>query len=149
MRRLVPLFCLAMLAVCPAPVPAHAYFCEWLDSLSGPKVRWRHGRSEGLVPDRQARRRHQGRSTKRLATRSEELRLFVTNNRGNILSELRKVTSELNGHGVLLRVNPEIARSLQGEEQSVLRDLERTVGRRIHIKADATLHHRQFDVMAV
>jgi ribonuclease G len=67
----------------------------------------------------------------------------------DILSELRKVTSELNGHGVLLRVNPEIARSLQGEEQSVLRDLERTVGRRIHIKADATLHHEQFDVMAV
>ena len=67
----------------------------------------------------------------------------------DILSELRKVTSELNGHGVLLRVNPEIAKSLQGEEQSVLRDLERTVGRRIHIKADATLHHEQFDVMAV
>ena len=67
----------------------------------------------------------------------------------DILSELRKVTSELNGHGVLLRVNPEIAKSLQGEEQSVLRDLERTVGRRIHIKADTTLHHEQFDVMAV
>ena len=59
------------------------------------------------------------------------------------------MTSELNGHGVLLRVNPEIAKSLQGEEQGVLRDLERTVGRRIHIKADATLHHEQFDVMAV
>jgi hypothetical protein len=37
MRRLVPVFCLAMLAVCLAPVPAHAYFWEWLDSLSGPK----------------------------------------------------------------------------------------------------------------
>jgi ribonuclease G len=67
----------------------------------------------------------------------------------DILSELRKVTSELNGHGVLLRVNPEIAKSLQAEEQGVLRDLERTVGRRIHIKADPTLHHEQFDVMAV
>jgi len=37
MRRLVPVFCLAMLAVCLAPVPAHAYFWEWLDSLSGPR----------------------------------------------------------------------------------------------------------------
>ncbi len=37
MRRLVSAFCLAMLAVCSAPVPAHAYFWEWLDSLSGPK----------------------------------------------------------------------------------------------------------------
>ena len=54
----------------------------------------------------------------------------------DILTELRKVSSELNGHGVLLRVNPEIAKSLQGEEQGVLRDLERAVGRKIHIKAD-------------
>jgi ribonuclease G len=67
----------------------------------------------------------------------------------DILTELKKVSSELNGHGILLRVNPEIARSLQGEEQSVLRDLERAVGRKIHIKPDATLHHEQFDVMAV
>jgi ribonuclease G len=67
----------------------------------------------------------------------------------DILSELRKVSGELNGYGVLLRVNPEIARSLQGEEQGVLRDLERAVGRKIHIKPDAALHHEQFDVMAV
>ena len=67
----------------------------------------------------------------------------------DILSELRKVSGELNGHGVLLRVNPEIAQSLQGEEQGVLRDLERAVGRKIHIKPDSALHHEQFDVMAV
>jgi hypothetical protein len=37
MRRLVTVCSLAMLAVCVSPVPAHAYFWEWLDSLSGPK----------------------------------------------------------------------------------------------------------------
>ena len=67
----------------------------------------------------------------------------------DILTELRKVSTELNGHGVLLRVNPEIAKALQGEELSVLRDLERAVGRKIEIKADVTLHHEQFDVMAI
>lgn len=37
MRRLVTVCSLAMLAVCVSPVPAHAYFWEWLDSLSGPR----------------------------------------------------------------------------------------------------------------
>jgi hypothetical protein len=37
MRRLVTVCLLAMLAVCVSPGPAHAYFWEWLDSLSGPK----------------------------------------------------------------------------------------------------------------
>jgi ribonuclease G len=67
----------------------------------------------------------------------------------DILTELRKVSTELNGHGVLLRVNPEIARALQGEEAGVLRDLERAVGRKIQIKPDVALHHEQFDVMAI
>ena len=66
-----------------------------------------------------------------------------------ILNEMRKVGNDLDGRGVLLRVNPEIAEALQGDERGVLREVERTVGRRIHIKADATLHHEQFDVMAV
>jgi ribonuclease G len=66
-----------------------------------------------------------------------------------ILAEIRKVRSELNGHGIVLRVNPDIARALGGEEQAVLRDLEQTLGRRIQIRSDAQLHHEQFDVMAV
>jgi Rne/Rng family ribonuclease len=67
----------------------------------------------------------------------------------DILTELRKVSTELNGHGVLLRVNPEIAKALHGEELGVLRDLERAVGRKIQIKPDVALHHEQFDVMAI
>lgn len=66
-----------------------------------------------------------------------------------ILSELRKMRGELNGHGVVLRVNPDIARALKEEEQAVLRDLQDWLGKSITIKPDAHLHHEQFDVMAV
>ncbi len=41
-----------------------------------------------------------------------------------ILSEVRKIGADLNGHRLLLRVNPEIARALQEEEADVLRDLK-------------------------
>src|SRR5215468_4749803 len=37
-----------------------------------------------------------------------------------ILSEVRKISGELNGHRVLLRVNPDIARALREEERAVL-----------------------------
>ena len=65
----------------------------------------------------------------------------------DILSEMRKLAGELNGHGVLLRVNPDIARALREEERGVLRELERVLGRRPTLKPDAQLHHEQFDVM--
>ena len=66
-----------------------------------------------------------------------------------ILSEMRKLGGELNGHRVQLRVNPDVARALEKEERGVLRDVERILGRRVTIKADAQLHHEQFDVMTL
>jgi len=66
-----------------------------------------------------------------------------------ILSELRKMRAELNGHSVVLRVNPDIARALKEEEQAVLQDLQDSLGKTITIRPDAHLHHEQFDVMAV
>jgi ribonuclease G len=65
-----------------------------------------------------------------------------------ILTELKKVSREINGGGVVLRVNPDIAKALQDEERDVLKEIERTVGRRVTIKPDALMHHEQFDVMA-
>jgi Rne/Rng family ribonuclease len=67
----------------------------------------------------------------------------------DILTEMKKLSAELNGHGVLLRVNPDIAKALKEGESAVLRDVERAVGRRVTIKPDPALHHEQFDVMAV
>jgi len=66
-----------------------------------------------------------------------------------ILNEVKKVGPDLNGHGLLLRVNPDIARALKEEESAVVQDLKQTTGKNVTIKADAHLHHEQFDVMAV
>jgi ribonuclease G len=66
-----------------------------------------------------------------------------------ILTELRKIGADLDGHGVLLRVNPDIARALKEEESAVLRELQQVLGRPVTIRPDAHLHHEQFDVMAI
>jgi ribonuclease G len=66
-----------------------------------------------------------------------------------ILNEVKKVSPDLNGHRLLLRVNPDIARALKEEEQAVLKDLKQSIGKDVSIKPDVHLHHEQFDVMAV
>src|SRR5262249_24564259 len=66
-----------------------------------------------------------------------------------ILSEVKKVVPELNGHRVLLRVHPDIARALKEEESAVLRDMKSSLGKEITVKSDLQLHHEQFDLMAV
>jgi ribonuclease G len=66
-----------------------------------------------------------------------------------ILSEVKKVGPDLNGHRLLLRVNPDIARALKEEENAVVKDLRNSIGKDVTIKADVHLHHEQFDVMAV
>jgi ribonuclease G len=65
-----------------------------------------------------------------------------------IMTELKKIGSELDGHGVVVRVNPDIARALKEEEPKLLRDLQQTLGKQVTIKPDVHLHHEQFDVMA-
>jgi len=52
-----------------------------------------------------------------------------------ILNEVKKVGPDINGHRLLLRVNPDIARQ--------------SIGKDVTVKADVQLHHEQFDVMAV
>ncbi len=49
-----------------------------------------------------------------------------------ILSEVRKIGPEIDGHGILLRVNPDIARALKEEESAVLRDLRAVTGQGDH-----------------
>jgi ribonuclease G len=66
-----------------------------------------------------------------------------------ILTEMRKVGTDLDGAGVLLRVNPDIARALKEEERGVLRDLRDLLGREVIVKPDVHLHHEQFDVMSI
>jgi ribonuclease G len=66
-----------------------------------------------------------------------------------ILSEMRKIKSDLYGQGVVLRVNPDVARALAEEEKQVLSDLQAALGRKVIIKPDVQLHHEQFDVMTL
>ena len=66
-----------------------------------------------------------------------------------ILAEVKKIGGDMNGHGMVLRVNPEIARALKEEERAVLADLKTALGKDIAIKPDTHLHHEQFDLMAV
>jgi ribonuclease G len=66
-----------------------------------------------------------------------------------ILTEMQKIASELDGQGVVLRVNPDIARALKEEESALFRDMQRTIGKPVTLKPDTHLHHEQFDVMAI
>jgi len=66
-----------------------------------------------------------------------------------ILDEVRKIGAELDGPGLVLRVNPEIAKALRAEEAPVLRELQEAIGKTVTLKPDLHLHHEQFDVMAI
>jgi ribonuclease G len=66
-----------------------------------------------------------------------------------ILSEVKKISADLNGQSLILRVNPDIARALRDEERAVFRDLKQSLGRDIALRPDAQLHHEQFDLMAI
>ncbi len=66
-----------------------------------------------------------------------------------ILAEVKKLGADLNGHSLVLRVNPDIARALKEEESGVLRDLKQALGKDVTVRPDVHLHHEQFDVMAV
>jgi ribonuclease G len=65
-----------------------------------------------------------------------------------IYDEIRKLAPEMGGDGLLLRVNPEVARALMKEEAPVLRDLHRLV-RDIRVQGDPLLHQEQFDVVGL
>ena len=67
----------------------------------------------------------------------------------DILTEVKKVSADLDGYSLVLRVNPEIARALKEESRSVLKELESTVGRPVTVRSDEQLHHEQFDLMAI
>ena len=65
-----------------------------------------------------------------------------------ILIEMKKIAGDIEGQGVILRVNPDIARALKEEESSLLREMQHVLGKSITLKPDTHLHHEQFDLMA-
>ncbi|MEM9592653.1 MAG: Rne/Rng family ribonuclease [Acidobacteriota bacterium] len=61
---------------------------------------------------------------------------------------LRQRARYLEGE-LLLRVHPDVATALQRQEQSILRELEETLGSQILIQSDPSLHHERFDILDV
>ena len=66
-----------------------------------------------------------------------------------ILSEVKKIGSDLNGQRLLLRVNPEIARALKEEERDVMKDLKASLGKDVTVKPDFQLHHEQLSLIHI
>jgi ribonuclease G len=64
-----------------------------------------------------------------------------------IYDEVRKLAADMRGRGLILRVNPEVARALAGSEAAVLRSLSALVGGDIAVQGDPLLHQEQFDVV--
>jgi ribonuclease G len=63
--------------------------------------------------------------------------------------ESRELAVQGESGELLLRVHPDVARALQGEEREVLAELERELGTEFLIQADPSLHHERFDVTGV
>ena len=49
-------------------------------------------------------------------------------------------------HDVMLRVNPEVAKVLKGNNARWLQEMEELTRRTILVKSDALLHPEQFDI---
>jgi ribonuclease G len=64
-----------------------------------------------------------------------------------IYEEIRKLSGDLRGRPLVLRVNPEVARALAEEQADLLRDLTALTAGPITVEGDALLHQEQFDVV--
>jgi ribonuclease G len=64
-----------------------------------------------------------------------------------IHDEINKLSDDLKGQPLVLRVNPAVARGFAGDHASVLRSLESLVGCRVKIQGDPLLHQEQFDLI--
>ncbi|PWT92354.1 MAG: Rne/Rng family ribonuclease [Acidobacteria bacterium] len=65
----------------------------------------------------------------------------------DILNEVKKQALYLEGHEIILRVNPDVADALKDGEKEVLKEMQLFLNRPITIKADTNLHHEQFDLV--
>jgi ribonuclease G len=63
-----------------------------------------------------------------------------------IYVELRKMHKQLEGHQVMLRVNPEVAKGLKENSGRWLSEMEELIGKTIIVKSDPAQHQEQFDI---
>jgi ribonuclease G len=67
----------------------------------------------------------------------------------NLRREVLKLRDRPQLRELLLRVHPDVARALQGEERAILDELERALGSPVLLRADSELHPEHFDVLEV
>jgi ribonuclease G len=65
---------------------------------------------------------------------------------GEILQEAQKVAGALEGDGVTLRVNPEVAKILKSNKNDYLQEIEQVLGRTVLVKSDPMMHQEKFDL---
>jgi len=67
----------------------------------------------------------------------------------NIYREILRESRDMIGVKISLRVNPEIAELLYGEESHIIVAVERVIGRQVVIYPDAKLHMEEFNVFEI
>jgi ribonuclease G len=70
----------------------------------------------------------------------------VTTVCNEIYVEIRKIAKHLERQDVLLRVNPDVAKELKGNNGRLLNEIEELTKRTIIVKSDPALHQEQFDI---
>ncbi len=63
-----------------------------------------------------------------------------------IYVEMRKIAKHLQGEDVMLRVNPDVAKEMKGNNGRLLNEMEELTKRTIIVKSDPALHQEQFDI---
>jgi ribonuclease G len=70
----------------------------------------------------------------------------VTTVCNEIYVEMRKMSKDLEHSDVMLRVNPEVAKSLKANNGKWLNELEELTKKTVIVKSDPALHQEQFDI---
>ena len=70
----------------------------------------------------------------------------VTTVCNDIYIEMRKMSKHLDQSDVMLRVNPEIAKALKGNNGRALLEMEELTKKTVIVKSDPALHQEQFDI---
>jgi Rne/Rng family ribonuclease len=60
--------------------------------------------------------------------------------------EMRKISNHLEHNDVMLRVNPEVAKTLKANNAKLLNEMEELTKKTIIVKSDPALHQEQFDI---
>lgn len=63
-----------------------------------------------------------------------------------ILIEAQKIAAAIEGKDVVLRCNPEVAKTLKSKDNQYLEELEEVLGRPVLVRSDVQLHLEKFDL---